>query len=304
MSEDAHVRRLAVVWSLGWVVLAAAVAFAITVNGGPSGEWTTVYLIERSLSLDNVFLISLLLTYFVVPAELRGRLVLIGIALALVLRGLAIAGGLALIERVESVVYLFGALLLYVAYRALPGTDEESDPAASPVLRVVRRIIPTTEGFRGSRLLVREQGRLHGTPLLLAVLAISVADIAFAVDSIPAAFAVTRDPVVTWTANALALLGLGSLVVLVDILVMRFRYIDETIALILAFVGLKILTAELIHTSDFASLAVIGVLLTGGVVASLAADRLAPPHAARRRLGARLDARRRLRGAELHGKRA
>ena len=127
-------------------MLAAAVAFAITVNGGPSGEWTTVYLIERSLSLDNVFLISLLLTYFV-PAELRGRVVLIGVALALVLRGIAIAGGLALIERVESVVYLFGALLLYVAYRALRGTDEESDPAANPVLRVVRRIIPTTEGF-------------------------------------------------------------------------------------------------------------------------------------------------------------
>ena len=139
MSDDAQVRRSAVVWSVGWVALAAVVALGIALIDGPTGEWTTVYLIERSLSLDNVFLISLLLTYFVVPAELRGRVVLIGIAVALVLRGIAIAGGLALIERVESVVYLFGALLVYVALRALRGTDEESDPAANPVLRVVRR---------------------------------------------------------------------------------------------------------------------------------------------------------------------
>jgi tellurite resistance protein TerC len=119
-----------------------------------------------------------------------------------------------------------------------------------------------------------------GTPLLLAVVAIIAADIAFAVDSIPAAFAVTRDPVVIWTANAFALLGLGSLLALVDILVRRFRYVDETIALILAFVGVKILAAELVNISDVASLAIIGALLIGGVVASLIADRLDPPHSA------------------------
>jgi len=123
-------------------------------------------------------------------------------------------------------------------------------------------------------------GRLYGTSLLLVVAAIIAADIAFAVDSIPAAFAVTRDPVVIWTANAFALLGLGSLLALVDILVRRFRYLDETIALILAFVGIKILAAELVHISDVASLAIIGALLAGGVVASLVADRLDPPHPA------------------------
>ena len=273
-------RSEAIAWSIGWLLLAVAVAMGIALAGGPTGEWTTVYLIERSLSLDNVFLFSLLLAYFLVPPELRGRVIVIGIAGALVLRAVAIAGGLALIEVIEPVVYAFGLLLLYVAYRAFRGAAEESDPSANPVLRLVRRTIPTTDDFRGRRLLTREGGRLYGTPLLLVVVAIIAADITFAVDSIPAAFAVTRDPVVIWTANAFALLGLGSLLVLVDILVRRFRYLDETIALILAFVGIKILVADFVHISELASLAVIAVLIAGGVVASLVADRLDAPHPA------------------------
>ena len=271
-------RGEAVVWSIGWLLLAVAVAVGIALTDGPAGEWSTVYLIERSLSLDNVFLFSLLLAYFFVPTELRGRVIVIGIAGALVLRAVAIAGGVALVESVEAVVYAFGALLLYVAYRTFRGAAEESDPSANPVLRLVRRIIPTTPDFRGRHLLVREGGRLYGTPLLLVVVAIIAADIAFAVDSIPAAFAVTRDPVVIWTANAFALLGLGSLLVLVEILVRRFRYLGRTIAVILAFVGIKILAADLVHISDLGSLAVIVVLLAGGVFASLVADRLDPPH--------------------------
>jgi tellurite resistance protein TerC len=147
------------------------------------------------------------------------------------------------------------------------------------MLRFVRRLVPTTADFRGRRLFVREAGRLYGTPLLLVVVAVTAADIAFAVDSIPAAFAVTRDPLVIWTANAFALLGLGSLLALVEILVRRFRYVDETIALVLAFVGIKILAADVVQISDLASLAVVGALLAGGIVASLVADRLAPPRA-------------------------
>jgi tellurite resistance protein TerC len=273
-------RGEAILWSAGWLLLAVAVTAAIALTGGPAGEWSTVYLIERSLSLDNVFLFSLLIAYFLVPPELRGRVIVIGIAGALVLRALAIVAGVALIESVEAIVYVFGLLLLYVAYRAFRGAPEQSDPAANPVLRLVRRIVPTTSDFRGRRLFVREEGRLFGTPLLLVVVAVVVADIAFAIDSIPAAFAVTRDPVVIWTANAFALLGLGSLLALVEILVRRFRYVDETIALILAFVGLKILAADLVHISDLGSLAVIAVLLAGGIVASLVADRHDPPHPA------------------------
>ena len=174
---------------------------------------------------------------------------------------------------------MFGALLLFVAYRALRGADEASDPAANPMLRVVRRLVPTTDDFRGRRLFVREAGRLYGTPLLLVVVAVVAADIAFAVDSIPAAFAVTRDPLVIWTANAFALLGLGSLLALVEILVRRFRYVDETIALVLAFVGIKILAADVVQISDLGSLAIVAALLAGGIVASLVADRLDPPQA-------------------------
>jgi tellurite resistance protein TerC len=271
-------RNEAIVWSLGWLLLAAAVAAGIALAGGPTGEWTTVYLIERSLSLDNVFLFSLLIAYFLVPPELRGRVIVIGIAGALALRAVAIVAGVALIESVEAIVYVFGLLLLFVAYRAFRGAAEESDPSANPVMRLFRRTIPTTNDFRGRRLFVREGGRLYGTPLLLVVVAIVLADIAFAVDSIPAAFAVTRDPEVIWTANAFALLGLGALLALVDILVRRFRYLDKTIAVILAFVGLKILTEDLVHISDLGSLAIIVLLLVGGAVASLVADRLDPPH--------------------------
>ena len=273
-------RGEAIAWSTGWLVLSGAVAAAIAVTSGPAGEWTTVYLIERSLSLDNVFLFSLLLVYFLVPPELRGRVIAIGIAGALVVRAVAIAAGVALIENVEAVVDAFGVLLLYVAYRAFRGAAEEADPSANPVLRLVRRIVPRTADFRGRRLVVREGGRRSGTPLLLAVAAIIVTDIAFAVDSIPAAFAVTHDPVVIWSANAFALLGLGSLLALVDILVGRFRYLGKTIALILAFVGIKILIADVVHISDLGSLSVIAALLAGGVFASLVADRLDPPHPA------------------------
>jgi tellurite resistance protein TerC len=270
-------RNEAIGWSIGWLALALAVAAAIGAAGGPVGEWSTVYLIERSLSLDNVFLFTLLLAYFAVPAELRGPVVTIGIAGALALRGVAIVVGVTLIEMVEAVVYVFGALLVYVAYRAFRGADEEADPANNLALRFVRRVLPTTDGFRGKKLFVRERGRLMGTPLLLTIVAIVAADIAFAIDSIPASFAVTRDPAVIWTANAFALLGLGALLALVDILVRRFRYLDKTIAVILAFVGLKILADDVVQIGDLASLGVIVGLLGGGIAASLIADRLQRP---------------------------
>jgi tellurite resistance protein TerC len=270
-------RGEAIAWSIGWLVLALLIAAAIAIALGPAGAWTTVYLIERSLSLDNVFLFSLLLAYFAVPPELRGRVIAIGIVGALVLRGLAIVGGLALVEAAEPVIFVFGALLLYVAYRALRGNPEATDPSNSRALRLVRRLIPTTDEFRGRRLFVREGGRLYGTPLLLVVIAIIAADIAFAIDSVPAALAVTRDAGVIWTANAFALLGLASFLTLVDLLVRRFRYVDETIALILGFVGLKILLADVVAIGDVASLAVIALFLAGGIAASVLADRLDPP---------------------------
>jgi predicted tellurium resistance membrane protein TerC len=137
-------RGEAVAWAVAWLLLAVVAAAVIAVGGGPAGEWATVYLIERSLSLDNVFLFSLLLGYFHVPPELRGQVLFIGIAGALVLRAAAIVGGLALLERVEAIVYVFGALLVFVGLRALRGGSGESDPAKSPALRLVRRILPSS----------------------------------------------------------------------------------------------------------------------------------------------------------------
>jgi tellurite resistance protein TerC len=278
--QRAPARGEAIMWAGGWLLFALAVAGAIALADGPAGDWTTVYLIERSLSLDNVFLFSLLLAYFLVPPELRGRAIAFGIIGALVLRAIAISVGVALVDAVEAVLYVFGALLLYVAYRALRSSPQASDPSSNPALRLARRTIPVTDEFRGRRLVVREQDRLYGTPLLLVVAAIVVADIAFAIDSIPAAFAVTRDAVVIWTANAFALLGLASLLALIDLLVRRFRFVDETIALVLAFVGVKILLADVVHVGDLATLAIIAAFLTVGIGASLVADRLDPPHAA------------------------
>jgi tellurite resistance protein TerC len=255
--------REAVAWSVGWLVLSLAVAAGIALASGPAGSWTTVYLIERSLSLDNVFLFSLLIGYFAVPPELREKVVVFGVAGALVLRAIAIVAGLAVVHAVEPVIYVFGALLLWVAYRTFRGQDEEFDPESNPVFR------------RASRVLRASDDR---NPLLLPVIAIVLADIAFAVDSIPAALSVTRDASVIWTANAFALLGLGALLALIEVLVQRFRYLDKTIGVILAFVGLKILTANVVPIGDLASLAIIVGLLASGIAISMIADRRDPPH--------------------------
>jgi tellurite resistance protein TerC len=270
-------RSRAIGWSIGWLAYAAVAAAALALSGGPAGAWTTVYLIERSLSLDNVFVFSLLLAALSVPAELRGRVVAFGVAGALILRGIAIVAGLAVIDAVEPVVYVFGVLLLVVSYRAFRGAGEDEEPSGTAVLDRVRRVVPTTEGFRGGRLVVREEGRLQGTPLLVTIVAIVLADIAFAVDSIPAALAVTREAAVIWTANAFALLGLGALLALVAILVRRFRFLDKTIALVLAYVGINILLTDVVDIGDVVSLGVILALLAGGIAASLIADHRDPP---------------------------
>jgi predicted tellurium resistance membrane protein TerC len=273
-------RGEAILWSIGWLVLAVAVAAAIALTGGPAGEWTTVYLIERSLSLDNVFLFSLLLAYFFVPPELaRPRDLHRHRRRAPAPRHRNHRRSDADRERGSRRLRVRRPASLCRLSR-IPRRRRAVRPSANQVLRLVRRTVAITDDFRGRRLFVRDGGRLYGTPLLLVVVAIIAADIAFAVDSIPAAFAVTRDPVVIWTANAFALLGLGSLLVLVELLVRRLRFLDETIALILGFVGVKIIVADLVHISDVASLAIIGALIAGGTVASLIADRLDPPHPA------------------------
>ena len=244
-------------WSIGWLVLGLAVTgVVVALNGSEDGvNYVTVYLIERSLSLDNLFVFILLFAYFGVPHEHRARLLFWGIMAALALRGLAILGGTALIEQFHFVLYVLGVLLLVLAYRIFKGVGENVDPDRNLVVRGVRKIFPVTDGFRDGHWFSTEDGRRHVTPIFLCLAAIVAADIAFAVDSIPAAFAITRDPLIIWAGNVFALLGLRALFVLVEGLIKRFRYLDETIAVVLGLIGVKLLIEERVKIGPVANLA-------------------------------------------------
>jgi tellurite resistance protein TerC len=276
--------REGVWWSIGWLVvsLLAAVAVWILSDADDAITYTTVYFIERSLSLDNLFVFILLFSYFGVPEEHRARLLFWGIVAALVLRGLAILGGVALIEQFHFVIYVLGVLLLVLAYRILKGVAENVDPDKNFIVRLVRRFFPVTGEYHGSHWFVKVDHQRYVTPLFLCLAAIVAADIAFAVDSIPAAFAITRDSVLIWMGNVFALLGLRALFVLVESLIARFRYLDETIAVVLGLVGVKLLIEDFVKVGPVASLAVVAGAFTIGIVASLIADRR-DPDATRRR---------------------
>jgi len=271
--------RESVAWSIGWLALSVAVTGVVWAvqDEAAAVNYLTVYLIERSLSLDNLFVFLLLLGYFVVPVADRARLLFWGIALALALRAVAIVAGVALLDRFSWAIYLLGALLLLLAYRMLRGLAEEIDPEANLLVRLVRRVYPVTAGPRDGRWIVREDGRRHVTQVFLCLVAFVFADIAFAVDSIPAAFGITRDPTTVWMGNAFALLGMRALFALVEELSRRFRFLDETIAIVLAFVAAKLLLAEVVHVGPLASLAGVAVLLAGGIAVSLVSDGRAAP---------------------------
>ena len=277
--------REGAVWSAGWLVLSLLAALVVWALEGPNSAvlYTTVYLIERSLSLDNLFVILLLFAYFGVPVEQRARLLFAGIAAALVLRGLAIGGGIALIERFHFVLYVLGALLVLLAYRILRGVAEDVHPDRNLMVRAVRKLFPVTGEYHGRRWFVRRDGRLHATPLFLCLAAVVFAGLAFAIDSIPAAFAITRDPFLIWMGNVFALLGLRALFVLVAGLVRRFRYLDETIAVVLAAVGVKLLLEDVVKIGPVASFAGVAAMFAVGIAASLVVDRRDPEAARRRR---------------------
>ena len=271
--------REAVWWSIGWLVLGLAMALVVYELTGLAEDavtYTTVYLIERSLSLDNLFVFLLLFAYFGVPSQRRAGLLFWGIAAALVLRGAAILGGVALLEEFHFVIYLLGVLLLFLAYRIFRGVDDEVEPDKNLIVRLVRRIFPVTSDYRGKHWFVREDGKLHSTPLFVCLAAVVAADIAFAIDSIPAAFAITRDSFLIWMGNVFALLGLRALFVLVEGLIRRFRYLDETIAIILGLVALKLLTEDFLHITPVQSLIGVAVCFIVGITASIVADRRDP----------------------------
>jgi tellurite resistance protein TerC len=277
--------RESVIWSLGWFALGVAITLPMWAIDDADGaiNYLTVYLIERTLSLDNLFVFLLIFGAFGVPQEHRGKLLFWGIALALVMRGLAILVGVELIERFHWIIYVLGATLVILAWRILRGAHEDLDPLQSRTARAVRRVLPIGEEFHGARFFAREGGRLVGTPMLVALATVVAADIAFAVDSIPAAFAITTDAFAIWTANAFALMGLRALFSLVEELIRRFRYLDETIAIVLGLVGVKLLIEDLYKIGPIISLLIVVVSFAIGITASILADRRDPEGAAERR---------------------
>jgi tellurite resistance protein TerC len=280
--------RESVAWSIGWLVLGLAMALPMWAvdNGDGAINYVTVYLIERTLSLDNLFVFLLIFGAFGVPQEHRGKLLFWGIVLALVMRGFAILVGVELIERFHWVIYVLGATLIVLAWRILRGGHADVDPGAGRAARAVRRGLPVGEHFHGARFFAHEGGRRVATPMILALASVVAADIAFAVDSIPAAFAITTDAFAIWAANAFALMGLRALFSLVEELIRRFRYLDETIAVVLWLVGAKLLIEDLYKVGPIASLLIVVAAFVVGITLSVLGDRRDPEGAAERRAAA------------------
>ena len=278
--------REGVIWSIGWLVVSMLAGVSLLFLDAHGTEdfitYTTVYFIERSLSLDNLFVFLLLFAYFGVPTEHRARLLFWGIAAALVLRGLAILGGVALLEQLHFFIYVLGVLLLFLAYRILRGVEDNVDPDNNFVVKLVRKVFPVSSEYHGKHWFVKQEGTRYATPMFVCLAAIVAADIAFAVDSIPAAFAITRDSVLIWMGNIFALLGLRALFVLVEGLIRRFRYLDETIAIVLGIVAIKLLVEDLYKAGPVLTLVVVFVAFTIGIIASVIADKRDPDSEAKR----------------------
>jgi tellurite resistance protein TerC len=274
LHRDAHaVPFREALWSTAaWVGLATAFAGVLWAwrGSGIAGQFAAGYLIEWSLSVDNVFVFILVFSHFAVPAAYQHRVLFWGVLGAICLRLLFVLGGAALLHRFEWIVYVFGALLLFTAYRFLREKEGERSIEESLILRAVRRFVPTTAGYRGQRLTARQNGRLVATPLLAVLIVVEATDVVFAIDSIPAIFSVTRDTFVVFASNALAILGLRSLYFVLVGAVGRFRYLRPSLAALLAFVGLKMLLSSVIEVPIAISLGVIVAILGTGVVASLA----------------------------------
>ncbi|MEP6698942.1 MAG: TerC family protein [Verrucomicrobiota bacterium] len=270
LSMTAATRR-----SLLWVVV--SLAFNVLVwkwKGAETGlDFLTGYLIEYSLSVDNIFVFVLIFTYFRVPPSSQHRVLVWGILGALVMRGVMIWLGVALVERFHFVLYIFGAFLLLTGLRMLFGGEKEVDFEAGFFMKLCRRTLPLTPEFHGDRFAVRIGGRLMFTTLLLVLLLIDVMDLVFAVDSIPAVFAITTDRFIVYTSNVCAILGLRSLYFLLAGLVDRFIYLKSGLALILGFVGTKMIVAHYLPIPNWLSLVIIVVVLAVTITASMLATR-------------------------------
>lgn len=232
-------------------------------------QFFAAYLVEESLSLDNIFVIALIFTYFKVPAQFQHRVLFWGIVGAQVMRGMLILAGTALLHRFEWLIYIFGALLIFSAIKLLITGDDDLHPEENPLVKVARRVFPMTPEFVEARFFVRLNGRLAATPLFLVLLVVESTDLLFALDSIPACLAVTRDPFLVFTSNIFAILGLRSLYFALAAVLDKFRYLKTSLVFLLCYIGVKMLISHYVHIPIQVTLAVIAGILFVGVAASV-----------------------------------
>ena len=281
LHRDAHVIgvREAAIWSLIWVAVAVTVGGVIWwAYGAEFGlQYFAGYVIEKSLAIDNVFVWAMIFSYFAVPRQYQHRVLFYGVLGALVFRAIFIAAGSVLIASFAWILYVFGAFLILTGIRMLVQRDEHIDPSKSKTLRLFRRFVPTTEEYDGQRFLTRRNGVLVATPLLAVLVLVEVTDIIFAVDSIPAIFAVTQEPFLVFASNALAILGLRAMYFLLADLIHRFIYLKLGLSLVLVWVGVKMIVSHAVFTIPTAlSLGIVIAVITVSIAASLWASRSRP----------------------------
>src|SRR4051812_21202753 len=267
--------RASLIWSVAWTLVALAFGVIYLLWRGPehAGEYLTGFVLERSLSLDNLFVFAMLFGYFAVPAPAQRKVLFFGIVGAVVLRAAFILGGGALLEAFHWTLYVFGVLLVVPGGRMAPHDANEVDPSRNPVLRGVRRLVPMTDDYDRERIFTRRGGRRMATPLFAALVLVATFDVIFAVDSIPAIFGVTQDTFTVFAANAFSLLGMMSLYFLLAGMADRFRYLNLGLAFVLVFIGAKMLVTDLWHLPTVLSLGVIVASLGVAVAASLRKER-------------------------------
>lgn len=278
--RDAHqvgIREAAVESSV-WVGIGLAFTgvVGLAFGGAAAGEYVSGYLIEKSLSVDNVFVWALIMSHFKIPSKYQHRVLFWGIFGALALRAIFIFAGVALIERFDWVLYIFGAFLLYTAVKMVVKSEEQKDPTSGRFMRFVHRFVPTSPDFDGQKLFTRRDGARLATPLFAVLILVEFTDVIFAVDSVPAVLAVSREEFIVFSSNAFAILGLRALYFLLADAHERFRFLKQGLAIILAYVGVKMLIAEFYHLPTWLSLSVIGIVLAVAVGLSLRADRSPP----------------------------
>lgn len=262
--------REALSWSGALVVVALSFgAFLWWREGAQAGfEFYTGYLVELSLSVDNLFVFILIFQYFAVPTAFQPRVLKWGILGAMIMRGIMIGAGTLLLARFHWIIYVFGGILLLTGLKMLRGGEEKIEPERNPLIRLARRFIPVTSDYQGQWFLVQRAGKWLATPLLLVLLVVEWSDVVFAIDSIPAIFAITRDPFIVYSSNVFAILGLRALFFVLSGAMNRFVYLKPAVALILMFVGIKMTIGAYYHIPASASLVVIVATLSAAISAS------------------------------------